>query len=253
MSSTIITNTKTGKAISDENLALDLGQGVLVKNKECVKYIPEADLKREKIEEAGTYSNNEEVPKLINLEDSTSSYTENAIYKFGLENLGFQKIEYDKTCAIISSPIDAIDADYITLEVVEGQKYNSAAEYSILDETMNETSILPIGQSKIEMEKLFYGLSTRFLIGTEKGAPALYEDGKPSSKNYLALEFGDFIDHEYCLSYYPYSEKAYRYIPGSRNIRLKIIIRNYTDIFSPVTIEDIKIRLWKDTENNEQY
>lgn len=253
MSNTILTNTKTGKTISDENLALDLGQGILVKNKECIKYIPETDLKREKIREAGTYSNNEEVPKLINLEDSTSSYTEKAIYKFGLENLGFLKVQYDNTCGIISSPIDATEADYITLEVTEGQKYNSTAEYYILDETMNETSVLPIGQNKIEMEKLFYGLPTRFMVDNKKAAPVLYEDGKTSSKNFLALEFGDYNDHEYCLSYYPYSEKAYRYIPGSRNIRLKIIIRNYTDIFSPVTIEDIKIRLWKDTENNEQY
>ena len=253
MSSIIITNTKTGKTISDENLALDLGQGILVKNKECVKYIPETDLNREKIAEAGSYSNSDKVPILGSHEADSGSYTEKAIYKFGLENLEFQKVEYDKACAIISSPVDVSGAQYITLEVTEGQKYNSTAEYYILDETMNETAILPMGQNRIELEKLFYGLPTRFLIDSGKDEPILYEDGKPSSKNYMALEYDDYNEHEYCLSYYPYLEKAYRYVPCSGTVRVKIIIRNYTDIFSPVSIGDIKIRLWKDTGNNEQY
>ena len=252
MSNTIITNAKTGKTVPKENLALDLGNGILVKNKECIKFIPEADLKREKTAEAGTYSNNEEVPILAGFEGYTNSYTEKAVYRFGLENLEFLKVQYDKESAIISSPIDARGADYITLEVTEGQKYNSEAEYYILDEIMNETAILPIGQSRIEMEKLFYGLQTRFLIDTAKGVPVLYEDGRPSSKNYLALESDEYNSHEYCLSYYPYTEKAYRYEPCSNTIRIKIIIRNYTDKFSPVVINDVKIRLWKDTENDEQ-
>lgn len=252
MSNTIITNAKTGKNVPNENLALDLGNGILVKNKECIKFIPEADLKREKTAEAGTYSNNEEAPILAGFEGNTNSYTEKAVYRFGLENLEFLKVQYDKESAIISSPIDARGADYITLEVTEGQKYNSEAEYYILDEIMNETAILPIGQSRIEMEKLFYGLSTRFLIDAAKGVPVLYEDGRPSSKNYLALESDEYNSHEYCLSYYPYTEKAYRYEPCSSTIRIKIIIRNYTDNFSPVVINDVKIRLWKDTENDEQ-
>lgn len=252
MSNTIITNAKTGKNVPNENLALDLGNGILVKNKECIKFIPEADLMREKTAEAGTYSDNEEAPLLTGFESNTNSYTEKAVYKFGLENLEFLKVQYDKTSAIISSPVDVSEAECITLEVAEGKKLDSEAEYYILDETLNETAILPTGQSKIEMEKLFYGLPTRFLIDSAKGVPILYEDGRPSSKNYLTLEFDDYNGHEYCLSYYPYTENAYRYKPYSDTIRLKIIIRNYTDIFSPVVINDIKIRLWKDTENDEQ-
>lgn len=253
MSNTIITNAKTGKTVPNEKLALDLRNGILVKNKECIKFIPEADLKREKTAEAGTYSNNEEAPSLLGFEGNTNSYTEKAVYKFGLENLEFLKVQHDKESAIISNLMDVSGAEYITLEVTEEQKLNSEAEYYILDETLNETAILPTGQSKIEMEKLFYGLPTRFLIDSAKGVPVLYEDSRPSSKNYLTLEFDDYNDHEYCLSYYPYTENAYRYKPYSDTIRLKIIIRNYTDIFSPVVINDIKIRLWKDTENDEQY
>ena len=252
MSNTIITNAKTGKTVPNEKLALDLGNGILVKNKECIKFIPEADLKREKTAEAGTYSNNEEAPILAGFESNTNSYTEKAVYKFGLENLEFLKVQHDKESAIISSPMDVSGAEYITLEVKEGQKLNSEAEYYILDEIMNDTAILPIGQSRIEMEKLFYGLPTRFLIDAAKPAPVLYEDGRPSSKNYLALECDEYNSHEYCLSYNPYTEKAYRYKPYSDTIRLKIIIRNYTDNFSPVVINDIRIRLWKDTENDEQ-
>ena len=251
MSSIILTNTRTGKTISAENLALDLGQGILVKNKECIKYIPETDLKREKADEADSYSNSELVPVLGSHAAASSSYTEKAVYKFGLENLEFLKVEYDKACAIISWPVDVSVANYITLEVTEGQKYNSMAEYYILDETLNETAILPVGQNRIDMEKLFYGLPTRFLIDGEKGEPILYEDGKPSSKNYMALEYDDYNEHEYCLSYYPYLEKAYRYVPDSGTVRVKIIIRNFQDVFSPVSIGDIKIRLWKDIGINE--
>lgn len=251
MSNTVLTNTKTGKTISDESLALDLGQGILVKNKECVKYIPETDLKREKIAEADSYSNSEKVPILGSHEAASSSYTEKAVYKFGLENLEFLKVAYDKACAIISCPVDATGAEYITLEVTEGQKHNSTAEYYILNETMNETAILPVGQNRIDMEKLFYGLPTRFLIDGEKDKPVLYEDGKPSSKNYMTLEYDDYNEHEYCLSYYPYLEKAYRYVPDSGTVRVKIIIRNFQDNYSPVSIGDIKIRLWKDTGINE--
>ena len=131
MSNTIITNAKTGKTVPNENLALDLGNGILVKNKECIKFIPEADLKREKIAEAGTYSDNEEAPILEGFEGNTNSYTEKAVYKLGLENLEFLKIQYDKANAIISSPIDAREANYITLEVTEEQKYHSEAEHFV--------------------------------------------------------------------------------------------------------------------------
>lgn len=252
MSSIELTNLKTGKSISDENLALYLGEGALLKNKKCIKYIPETDLKREIIADAGTYSNNEEVPEIDSLNSASGSYTEKAVYRFGLENLKFQNVEYDKVSAIISEPIEVVDADYITLEATESPKFNSAAEYYILDETLNEAPILPIGTGKIEMEKLFYGLPTRFLVDSEKETPILFEDGKPTSKNYFSLSFLDFSEHEYYLSYYPYIEKTYRYVPSSSTIRVKIIIRNFTDMFSPVSIKNIKIRLWKDTEEHEQ-
>ena len=72
MSNTIITNAKTGKTVPKENLVLDLGNGILVKNKECIKFIPEADLKREKTAEAETYSNNEEAPSLLRFEGNTN-------------------------------------------------------------------------------------------------------------------------------------------------------------------------------------
>lgn len=252
MSSIELTNLRTNTTIKDENLALDLGQGVLLKNKDCIKFVPEAYLKRETIADAGEYSNNEQVPELNSLKNTSGSYTEKAVYRFGLENIEFQKVQYDKVCAIISEPIEVKDADYITLEVVESPKFNSSAEYYVLDETMNETAILPVGESRIEMEKLFYGLPTRFLVDSEKESPILYEDTKPSNKNYLSLTFSDFSEHEYCLSYYPYTEKAYRHIPNSNSIRVKVIIRSFTDIFSPVSIKDIKVRIWKDTDTHEQ-
>ena len=60
MSSMELTNLRTNKTITDENLALDLGQGVLLRNKECIKFVPETYLKRETIADAGEYSNNEQ-------------------------------------------------------------------------------------------------------------------------------------------------------------------------------------------------
>ena len=63
---------------------------------------------------------------------------------------------------------------------------------------------------------------------------------------------GSDLNTDKVMSRIEKNKNAFINKPYSDRIRLKIIIRNYTDNFSPVAINDVKIRLWKDTENDEQ-
>lgn len=241
-----ITNLKSGAVIEADSIVDESSDGILVKNSDCIKFIPFSDLKIEELANDGVYSKNEVNPKFNFARDSFSSdlYTEKAEYKLGIANLEFKTVNYFKDTAIITKPIDVSESSYITLSVKESEGYNSFAEYYIIDGIDDEIPILPEDKKEVTGEKLFYGLPTRFIIDSFQKQPILYEDGKVSNKDYNLLTHEDFISHEYSLDYWPDEENINKYHPKNDNISLKIVIRNYTDTFSPVYISDIRLNLY---------
>ena len=242
-----ITNLKTGTVIETNSIINESSGGILVKNSDCIKFIPFSDLKIEELANDGIYSKNEENPEFNFARESFSSdlYTEKAKYKLGIANLEFKTVNYFKDTAIITKPVNVSECSYITLSVKESEAYNSFVEYYIIDGIDDETPILPEDRKEVTGEKLFYGLPTRFIVDNSQKQPILYEDGKVSNKDYNLLTYEDFLSHEYRLDYWPDGESINKYTPKNNNISLKIVIRNYTDIFSPVYISDIRLNLYR--------
>lgn len=241
-----ITNLKTGVVIDADTIVGESSSGILVKNSNCIKFIPASDLLIEEKADDGVYSKNETSPKFSYARDSFSSdyYTEKAEYILGLSNLEFKTVSYYKNTAIISKPIDVSKCGYITLSVKESESFNSSVEYSILDGTDEEIPILPENREEVTGEKLFYDLPTRFIINQSQKTPVVYEDNNISSKDFNLLTHDDFLEHEYRLDYYPGGETIHKYIPKNDSVRIKIVIRNFTETFSPVEISDIRLNLY---------
>lgn len=242
-----ITNLKTGIVIDTDSIVNESSSGIFVKNSDCIKFIPLSDLKIEEMADDGVYSKSEANPEFNFARDSFSSdlYTEKAEYKFGIANLEFKTVNYFKDTAIITKPIDVSECSYVTLSVKESEAYNSFVEYSIMDGINDEIPILPENRREVIREKLFYGLSTRFIVDNSQKLPVLYEDGKISNKEYNLLTHEDFLNHEYSLDYWPCEESINKYVPKNDSISLKIVIRNYTDIFSPVYISDVRFNIYR--------
>ena len=59
-------------------------------------------------------------------------------------------------------------------------------------------------------------------------------------KNYAELSFNDLESDEYAISYIPGGE-IHQYVPENNTIKLKIVIRNYGDNFSPAIINNVLI------------
>lgn len=245
-----ITNLKTGTVIDSDAVVNESSSGILVKNSDCIKFIPLSDLKVEELADDGVYSKTEANPEFNFARDSFSSdlYTEKAEYKLGITNLEFKTVNYFKDTAIITKPVDVSECSYITLSVKESEAYNSFVEYSIIDGINDEIPILPENKKEVTGEKLLYGLPTRFIVDNSQKLPVLYEDGKISNKDYNLLTHEDFLNHEYGLDYWPCGENINKYEPKNDSISLKIVIRNYTDTFSPVYISDIRFNLYGSRE-----
>ena len=245
-----IKNLKTGTVIDTDSIVNESSSGILVKNSDCIKFIPLSDLKIEEMADDGVYSKSEANPEFNFARDSFSSdlYTEKAEYKLGITNLEFKTVNYFKDTAIITKPVDVSECSYITLSVKESGAYNSFVEYSIIDGIDDEIPILPEDRKEVTGEKLFFGLPTRFIVDNSQKSPVLYEDGKTSNKDYNLLTHEDFLNHKYSLDYWPCGENINKYVPKNDSISLKIVIRNYTDTFSPVYISDIRFNLYRSSE-----
>lgn len=241
-----ITNLKTDTVIETDSIVDESSDGILVKNSDCIKFIPFSDLRIEELADDGVYSKSEANPEFNFAREFFSSdlYTEKAEYTLGIADLEFKTVNYFKDTAIITKPIDVSECSYITLSVKESEGYNSFVEYSIIDGIDDEIPILPESRKEVTGEKLFYGLPTRFIVDNSQKQPILYEDGKASNKDYDLLTHEDFINHEYSLDYWPDEENINKYYPKNDNISLEIVIRNYTDTFSPVYISDIRLNLY---------
>lgn len=246
---TILIDKETGKEIETGRIFSDTDNGIVVTNANCWKYIPKEKIEsRADIKNTDHYSK-ETADKLVKAPRAKEicskdnliidSYTEKARYMFGVKGLSFCNRKSSKTSAAISSSIDVSDASYITISVHEEPSYNSSVEYYILDGTV-ETPILPEGIEYIENEKLFYNLPTRFMIDKTDNMLTLHKNGAVTEEDYNTLTFESLESSEYTISYKPIGE-THKYIPENDCIRIKVIIRNYTDIFSPAVISRLTI------------
>lgn len=247
---TSLTNIKRKTPVDQSRITSENDKGIVITTRKSWQYIPKENITTSVSYDDGYYYNKENVPKLekvIRTEAYNSSenpietnYTEKARYRFGLKNVSFYNKKVNKVCGVISNYIYLNNYNYITLSVKETEGENAAVEYYILD-GVSEIAILPEGQEKVIKEKLFYNMPTRFTVNQIYEAPILYEDGIESDRNYLELSLDDYENHEYTLTYIPGGD-PYKYIPENPNIRVKVILRGYSDTnYTPIKIKGIVI------------
>lgn len=175
-------------------------------------------------------------------------------YYFGIDNLKVKNVKINETCCFISKTIylESIEEeDYIELDANYYIDDISSIEFYIIDGE-NEIPILPINDTKVMNEKVFFGLSTRFIVD-DSNEVIIKQDSKITTYTLNDVLYPTTIDTSlnYNITYTP--KTSYKYKPLNNNIKVKVIIRTYgVQEYIPY-VKSIKIRkyggsaLWSQT------
>lgn len=160
-------------------------------------------------------------------------------YMFGIDSIAIKNIEQEQDSCFISQPIDInelADGEYIQLHVEEVLNEDTTIEYSILDGDV-EIPVLPFGSKIIKNEKVFNALPLRFnqdysLAVTIKKDGITTDISLDDAKTQLLSRFS--------VDYFP--EENYNYKPINSNIKIKAVIRSYSNATNNSYLKAIKIR-----------
>ena len=191
------------------------------------------------------------VRKAISLSIDKNNIVEKSMYNymFGIDSIAIKNIEQEQDSCFISQPIDINelgDGEYIQMHVEEVLDEDTTIEYSILDGDV-EIPVLPFGSKIIKNEKVFNALPLRFnqdysLAVTIKKDGITTDISLDDAKTQLLSRFS--------VDYFP--EENYNYKPINSNIKIKAVIRSYSNATNNSYLKAIKIRkyggdvLWTD-------
>lgn len=235
MAETIVKNKITNNIIDSSRIINQDKNGVIFTNKKCWNFVPGKDIETTKKDVDKYYKEEDTIIPPENRQserlvaekyDGNSSYISKACYNFGLRFNSTYNLKSIGESVIVSSEINLGVFSYITLSVDEKIK-NAAAEYYIISGN-TEIPILPEGTEKIEKEKLFYNIPTRFIINNAVSAPMIFEENTQIEKEYNNITFEEFEKHHYYISYVPGGE-CIKIIPKNKTVKLKIIIRKFQE------------------------
>lgn len=194
------------------------------------------------MEQSEIYNNNINTSKEI---------TEKTMYSyiFGIDSVAIKYVEQEKDSCFISQSINIGETkqnEYIQLHVKDSVNDLSSIEYYILDGDV-EIPLAPAGLSIVKNERLFSNLPLRF--NTAQGIDvAIKKDGILT--NISLDDAKSQILSRFSADYIPSTK--YNYTPINSNIRVKVIIRKFTNRIDNSYIDLIKIRkyggeaLWTD-------
>lgn len=232
-----IINIKTNREIDESRIVSDNDKGIVYSNKKSWKYIPSQNIRRTveykdsyyyKKEELEDNKNKKEAaPLLLGNNDITDFYVNKAQYKFGVEFNTLSKINPYNESAIISEEINLNNFSYITISV-EQELENVIVEYWLYYNGTRKEEIIPQNTSLLQKERLFNGVSTRFLRNETTEKPKIYEDKSLTEKSIHELTKEDFENHKYYIEYIPLNDYT-KIIPKSSKIRLGLTIRILDD------------------------
>lgn len=160
-------------------------------------------------------------------------------YMFGIDSIVIKNIEQEQDSCFISQSIninELADKEYIQLHVEEILNEDTTIEYSILDGDV-EIPILPFGSKIIKNEKVFNALPLRFnqdhsLEVTIKKDGITTDISLDDAKTQLLSRFS--------VDYFP--EENYNYKPINSNIKIKVVMRSYSNDTNNSYLKAIKIR-----------
>lgn len=172
-----------------------------------------------------------------------SSDSEKAIskfsYHFGIDEIYFDEVILDNNMCFISEDIDigSLDKDeYIQLSATYDSGDNGSIEFYILDGS-EARPIMPIEDSIVINEKIFYGLIPRFSID-ESEEMIIKKNG-----SVMDISLNNAIksnEDGLTITYTPLD--AYNLIVNNYTIQVKAILRTYDKTVKAPSIKNISIR-----------
>lgn len=150
------------------------------------------------------------------------------IYHLGVDEAIFSNVVHEENSVCVTPLIEIGKLDkeeYLMLEA----EFKGNVEFYILDGDKT-IDILPVNQTKIENEKMFFGLLPRFIVDDQydvivkRNDVTIDEDYKTILNN--KLYWGD--NTVYNMSYVPIVQNSYR--PIEERIQLKIIMRGISSV-----------------------
>ena len=196
--------------------------------------------------------NNKQSHEIYNQNISSSQATVEKTmytYMFGIDSISIKHVEQENESCFISQSINIGNVEkneYIQLHVKDVINENAGIEYYLLDGDI-EIPLMPADTKIIKNEKLFPTLPIRFSIPhdseiTIKKNGILTDISLDDAKEQILSKFS--------VDYIP--DLKYNYTPINSNLRVKAIIRKYTNQIDNSYIDSIKIRkyggeaLWTD-------
>lgn len=237
-------NKVTGKKINNDTLLISGKNGTIESlGGTALRYVP-GDIIDIRTANADNGYQEAGMPQAPNFADTTPYDTTTPEYKsgtvqcrkytLGIDNIKILKSTPSAVNGFVSKEIDLGACSYIELSAKVSGDGN--VEYSIVDGT-TEAPILPVEQTEVRNEKVFFGLDTRFKPDTSKPV-TIYKDGQKTSITYEQLKNLD-AGSSYSVSYTPV-KSAHVYYPQNLKVKIKVIQRNDGDN-APASINSLVI------------
>lgn len=160
-------------------------------------------------------------------------------YMFGIDSIEIKNIDQQQDSCFISESINISnlsDKEYIQIHTEEVIDDNTCIEYSILDGDI-EIPVLPFGTKKVKNEKIFNALPLRFNQDYSLTV-IIKKDGVTTD---ISLDDAKTqVLSRFSVDYFP--QENYNYKPINSNIKIKAVIRNYSNETNNSYIKAIKVR-----------
>ena len=220
-------NRQTGDIIYDDAVLSKTDSGIIFFQDGCWRFL-EKEQYEQRIESSGNtygttkvYISNTELDELI--ATTSDIYSQVYTYYFGLNDLVIVNKKYASVSAILSESINVTMNMPLRISSNISVPERSSIEFYVVD-GIDEIPLLPIEQSSIVHEKLFFEMPIRFHDGSDFHFFKDFVSMSESRDNLDERNDGSL----YTVSYNPPST-AYEYVPKSSSIKIKIILRIYDD------------------------
>ncbi|MCY7865889.1 hypothetical protein P8918_13330 [Bacillus spizizenii] len=167
-------------------------------------------------------------------------------YFFGVDNVSFSSRNINTTCGRVTDYIEIGNVESIQLESSYHLPDKASVEFSVIDQDV-EIPIVPVGDSLVRNEKIFFGLPLRFSIDKTKPYIIKKDGVEVTMTPEAAINANDGL---YTITYSPIG--AYDYMPKNDRVKVKVIMRLYDKTSEPPFVQNALIRayggdaLWKD-------
>lgn len=230
-------NKLTGRQIDDESIVNITSTGIVVFNGATWEFIPSeylADTVPETVVSNLSYEryirpiNELSTKENISAEKIMTRYE----YSIGLD-YSFKKAQTAEAAIILSDEIEVEINKQTIFKIADKTSDYSSIEYYLID-GVNTYSILPYGIKRIENEKLFQLLPTRFEINANE-EQIIKINGEATTIDITELDYTNINT----ISYSP--KETGIYYPQNNKIQIKAILRSYDISKAPPEILNITI------------